>query len=309
MSAPNLSISEVRGMLPDTVTDIRFVGNGGQKAVFSGNISGERYALKFLDVTRRIPPQLQGLELENDNAEDDYQADVLARAKREITIMGRCESDNLVKLGPVGMTIFDYHGTKLLYFTEEFIQGQDIKTIILNREMAISEIIDTGIDIARAVNALWDIATIHRDIKPQNVMKRDGGGFLLLDAGLAFDLNDASLTVGSGSVGTPVYKSPEQLQRIRKDLDFRSDLFLIGILMYEALTRKHPFFKPNMTSIDEVNHAILHGTVEDIVRHNPRCPEELQAIVMRLLGKQAHMRYRSIELFINALLKVKEEYS
>ncbi len=93
------------------------------------------------------------------------------------------------------------------YFTEEYINGGDLFTILRRvRSISISESIQLGIDMTTAIQNLWSINMIHRDIKPKNIMQRNNGSYVLLDTGLAFDLTDESLTAAFVTVGTPIYK-------------------------------------------------------------------------------------------------------
>ncbi|MGG4416433.1 hypothetical protein, partial [Brevibacillus agri] len=115
MRAPDLTADEVKDICPEC-DNIEFLGKGGQKAVFSCLIDGGRYAIKFLDLTNvqsdQGPQDLLGLDSQlTVSPMEDIREDVLARAKREIDIMDRCETPTLVKLGPIGMTFVDYNKT------------------------------------------------------------------------------------------------------------------------------------------------------------------------------------------------------
>ncbi|MFS0728345.1 serine/threonine-protein kinase [Paenibacillus sp. 1P07SE] len=311
MQAPDLTVEQVQEICLD-FTQIEYVGRGGQKIVFSGMSEGTRYAIKFLDLTNIPSPQqptggLQGVDVQiTASPFEDIREDVLARAKREIDIMDRCDSPNLVKLGPVGMTLVEYDQKKLLYFTEELIEGEDLHTII-RRETNISivEGVRLGLDITAAIKHLWDINMVHRDVKPRNVMRRHGGDYVLLDTGLAFDLTEESLTAAFMTVGTPIYMSPEQLRNVRRGIDFRSDLFLLGIVMYEALTGRHPFFNRGINSMQLVAN-IISNQVEAPRAVRPDIPPALNNIIMRLLAKEPHMRFKSCDSLMRQLHQVKE---
>ncbi|MBD2860683.1 serine/threonine protein kinase [Paenibacillus oceani] len=311
MRAPDLTVEQVQKICPN-FTQIEYVGRGGQKTVFSGVFAGTKYAIKFLDLTSIQNQQAPNSAITQDphitvSPVEDIREDVLARAKREIDIMDRCETSTLVKLGPIGMTLVDYDNKKLLYFTEELISGDDLHNIIRrDKFISLNEGIQIGIDIATAIKHLWNINMVHRDVKPRNIMRRDTGGYVLLDTGLAFDLSDESLTAAFITVGTPIYMSPEQLKNVRRGIDFRSDLFLLGIVLYEALTGQHPFFNRGINSMQLVAN-IVTNPIESPNKVRKDLPNSLNTIIMRLLAKEPHLRFKSCDSLMEKLLQAREE--
>ncbi len=116
MASPNLTPVDVAAVIP-TARDVVFIGDGGQKRVFRAIVAGSRLAIKFM---RPTVQQWATTEAPIDPAIVD---DVTARATREVETMKRCASPHLVKQGPIGLTTVDIRGDRLLYFTEEFIDG------------------------------------------------------------------------------------------------------------------------------------------------------------------------------------------
>ena len=106
-----------------------------------------------------------------------------------------------------------------------------------------------SIQMTDDIQALWELGKIHRYIKPGNIMRRTSGDFVLLDAGRAFDVIGESLS-GGFLVGTRIYFSPEQFDysNRRTGLDFRSDIFALGVTMYEMATGRHPFWSRGQSS-------------------------------------------------------------
>ncbi|WP_298203115.1 serine/threonine-protein kinase [Desulfosporosinus sp.] len=313
MQAPDLTEEQVSRIVPD-ITDVKFVGKGGQKSVFSCIISGDIYALKFLDLTPSSGGMAKSYANESfatnelsyqENTFDNIQHDVFARAKREIVIMQRCDTSTLVKLGPVGMNLVEFEGKNLLYFTEEWIEGPSLYDILNNKPLTTKESIQLASDLTNAIQNLWNIQMIHRDIKPKNIMRREDGSYVLLDTGFAFDLSDESLTAAFNIVGTRIYMSPEQVKNARRALDFRSDLFQLGIVLYEALSGLHPFYKRGMQSM-EIFSNIVMSTVIPLIKVRPEIPLELNTVIMRLLAKQPHLRFKSCESIIEKLKQIEE---
>ena len=200
---PNLSVAQIEKSLP-RLSNVEFVGKGGQKVVFRGHVDGKDCALKFA-----FAPD----ELAAESSEDEPDFETMTRAKREVETLRDCTSEHMIKLGPIGLEFVEIDGQKLFYFTEEFVDGRDLeKTIQDDGSLTVSDVIFLGLHVTDAIKALWDLGKIHRDIKPGNVMRRaQDGAFLLLDAGLAFDLAGDSLS-GGLVVGTRRYFSPEQFE-------------------------------------------------------------------------------------------------
>jgi serine/threonine protein kinase len=294
VAPPILTIDQVRRLIPQ-VSDVQFLDRGGQKIVFTGIINNEKYALKFMSPN----PLDTGLNSEQiDN--------VTARAQREVETMQQCSTPYLVRMGPIGLTSDEIDGNPIIYFTEEFIEGRNLIQYL--REMgplSVAELQRLALHISEAINTIWQFSKIHRDIKPGNIMRRDGtGDFVLLDMGLIFDLQDASLSVFP--VGTPFYFSPEQtnFNNRRTVMNFRSDLFSLGIVLYEMAIGRHPFVTPSSHTTWDVIGNIVNMTQEQPISHRPDLPQRLNDIIMRLLAKRPALRYRSIALFQLALREV-----
>lgn len=288
---PNLSAEQVSELVPQAL-GISRIGSGGQKLVFQGTIDGQEYALKFA----KVPAT------EFNEAEDFSATDIALRAKREVETMRDCTSPYVVKLGPIELSFATVDDQKIVYFCEELIRGKDLRSLLRDSgTFSSAEVARLGRQMAKAIKALWELGKVHRDIKPANIMRRDeSGDFVLLDAGLAFDIDGESLSVGP--VGTPAYFSPEQFEfaNRRTVLDFRSDLFALGVTMYYVATGQHPFYSPGDTS------AALYSKITGHIPAPPSSivaglPEQLDEAILRLLGKSPHLRYRRCDQLIAAL--------
>jgi len=298
---PNITPSDVATIVPDA-SDISFLADGGQKRVFKCKIGGQPWVLKFMligDVPAVPDPEDELI------TSFDSGADVLARAQREVDTMVRCECPSLVKLGPISLQRITFAGKDLLYFSEEYVDGESVWDVLRNGgQLPIAEAVQMAVDVTEAVKALWAEARIHRDIKPRNTMRRRDGRFVLLDAGMAFDLSDESITGAGIVMGTRAYLSPEQMDVTHKrQLDFRSDLFSLGITLYEAVTGQHPFMSKGSSGM-EVLGRILQATPASPRSLRSNVPVALEQIIMRLLAKRPHLRYRTCDRLIAALRAV-----
>jgi eukaryotic-like serine/threonine-protein kinase len=288
---PSLTPAQVAVLVPQA-SDIENLGSGGQKLVFRGTIGGTVYALKF----SKLPTSPL------DDLDEFAASDIAIRAKREVETMRECTSPHMVKLGPVGLSFGSAAGQQLVFFSEEHIHGSDLKTHLRsNGKFPAQEVGKLGRHIGAAIKALWEFSKIHRDIKPANIMRRDSNGdYVLLDAGLAFDIDGESIS--AVPVGTPAYFSPEQFEftNRRTVMDFRSDMFSLGTTMYFLATATHPFWSPGdgalsiYSKITGFNPLPPSSIVEGF-------PETLDEVIMRLLGKSPHLRFRTCDQLITAL--------
>ena len=132
----------------------------------------------------------------------------------------------------------------------------------------------------------------------------DRSRFILLDPGIAFDLFGPSLTRIPIPVGTMAYLSPEQMDPYRKrTLDFRSDLFAIGVVLYEAAVAEHPFMSVGTTP-SQVLAGILTGTPRTVADRIQGFPPDLSDLISRLLGKAPHLRYRTCDRALAAIEEI-----
>jgi serine/threonine protein kinase len=285
----DLSASDVVTIVP-SVTDVELIGCGGQKRVFKARIERDPLALKFAE-----------LPVDEDEFSELSLQDLAARASREVETMRDCDSAHMVKLGPIGLQFAEWNDRRVLYFSEELIDGEDLAAIYrAGHRLDERAVRRLGLQMCDAIEALWRLGKVHRDIKPANIMRRsDSDDFVLLDAGLVFDVAGASLSIGP--VGTFIYFSPEQFDfaNRRTALDFRSDMFSLGVTMYQLLTGQHPFYAQG-----DQSHTIFRKISEE--PHQPagdfaEVSDGLEEILERLLGKSPHLRYRTCRALRDAL--------
>ncbi len=284
------------------------VQTGGQKAVYKATIEGEVIAVKVIPIEADdvIIDEVEADVLEQEAAEADADiSSVIERAKREVAILERADVPVLAKLGPLGLSTFQTGDVRWLYFTEEWIEGRTLRAMIDEGKLTPEQVVRLGVDLIQATCWLSSRELVHRDIKPTNVMWADDRSrFVLLDAGLALDRDGPSLTQFPGVVGTVAYFSPEQTDLSRKrDLDFRSDLFAIGIVLYEAAVGEHPFTRIGITPIQ----GILTESPKPVAEAVVDFPPTLSAFISRLLNKAPHLRFRTCDRAQKAIEEIATE--
>ncbi|TAK92373.1 MAG: serine/threonine protein kinase [Burkholderiaceae bacterium] len=180
------------------------------------------------------------------------------------------------------------------YIAMEYLEGRDLRQLIWDEtELSFVQIGDLLHRVARALDYAHNNGVIHRDIKPANIFLVRKNRPKILDFGLAKLPMDAALDLGlaphqSQVTGTPFYMSPEQVAG--KPLDHRSDIFSLGVILYELLTHHKPFAGPRP---QEVIDQILHYTPPLPRELRSNVPHELELIVARALAKDPDKRYQS----------------
>ena len=153
-----------------------FLGEGGQKRVFKCLYKGDTWALPLVLVSKDPDESLDP----NDPDFGFASEQVIARLQREVGVMAKCDSRHLVKMGPINVSPLEVDNLSILYFLEEFIDGEDVKRIIARGPMPVEEIKKLGIHVATAIDDLWSCdpnqRIIHRDLKPANIMRRTANG-------------------------------------------------------------------------------------------------------------------------------------
>jgi serine/threonine-protein kinase len=258
-------------------TDMVAVRSGGQAHVVRARrISDDRdVALKIVDV--------------NANGRD--------RLERELEALRGVTSDHLPALEAPDLVDVTLNGRPHAILIEEFIDGDNVEALV-GASWEEADALLLAHDVVAALQAVAPRGLIHRDVKPLNIIRRASGNpgrFVLLDLGIARHQTLSSLTTPGLHPGSPRYWSPDQL-RARDDraLDPRSDLFNVGLILFQALTGAHPYADagtPNQTYALRV----LRNQRRTLSAYRSDLAAGTRAVVARLLQPFAHQRYRDLE--------------
>ncbi|MCG8346917.1 MAG: Stk1 family PASTA domain-containing Ser/Thr kinase [Chloroflexales bacterium] len=251
------------------------IGEGGMARVYVG---------RDLRLSRRVAVKvLQGQYVSD--------RDFLDRFRHEAQAAAILTHPNVVDVYDVGQD-GDIH-----YIVMEYIDGTDLKAVI-NREapLAIDKAISIAEAVARGLEAAHRVGLVHRDIKPQNIIVAPDGYVRITDFGIAKSHLSTALTETGVTFGTVDYISPEQAQG--KPATSRSDVYALGVTLYEMLTGRLPFIADNAVTV-----AMQHvsNPPPSLRQFNPQIPPQLEAVVLRALSKDPAQRPASAQEFARLL--------
>jgi len=185
-----------------------------------------------------------------------------------------------------------------VFIAMEYVEGRTLREIIDARELTLDKAVQFALQICDGLHAAHSKGYVHRDIKPLNIILDTDKRVRILDFGLAKAIGDVQLTQAGSLMGTAQYMSPEQGQGI--DTDHRSDIFSMGIVLYEMLTGTLPFKKPN---IPAYIYAIVNEEPPPMSQYVPSIPSQFQAIVSRAMAKSVLSRYQTVAEMASDLKK------
>ncbi len=252
----------------------RVLGRGGMGAVYMGR-----------QVSLDRPAAIKVLKKElTQNAE------FVKRFQREAALLARLVDSNVVQVFGAGQGDGEY------FYAMEFVEGQDFSSRLRSGgKFTADEVLQVALQVGRALQAAWKHRIVHRDIKPSNIILTKDGPIKVMDFGLAKN-TDSDLTQSEVIMGTAKYMSPEQATG--GDVDVRSDLYSLGAVLYELATGKPPFIGESPTA---VIYQHVHHQPRAPREINPAVPEDLQAMVLRLLAKDPKDRFASPEALVSAV--------
>jgi serine/threonine protein kinase/tetratricopeptide (TPR) repeat protein len=243
------------------------LGQGGMGAV---------YKARDRELDRLIALKVIRPELATDPA-------ILLRFKQELILSRNITHKNVVRIYDLG------EADGIRFISMEYVDGEDLRTLLRRQgKFPPKEAIAVVEQVCRALDSAHSEGVIHRDLKPQNIMRDKHGRIVVMDFGLARSLGDTGMTQTGAIVGTLEYMSPEQA--LGSTLDQRSDIFSVGLIFYELLTGKAPY------EADTAIASLMKRTREDARSASDvdaSIPRSLSAIVGRCLEREPANRYHS----------------
>jgi non-specific serine/threonine protein kinase len=266
------------------------LGEGGMGAV---------YLAEDTELERRVALKVLPEEFAADG-------DRISRFRREAKAVARLNHPNIVTV----FSVEQHNGTH--FITMELVEGTPLDEGILEGGLSADAILDIALPLAAAIATAHDSGVIHRDLKPANVMIAADGAVKVLDFGLARvdpqgegtgdDSSTAMLTARGAILGTAAYMSPEQAEG--KVAGERSDLFSLGVVLYEMATGRRPFVGDSLLGTVA---SILRDDPTPIAEHRSDLPTHLDEIVSRCLEKKPEKRYQNARELVDELNRLQRE--
>lgn len=214
------------------------------------------------------------------------------RFTTEAAVLARLNHPNIV-------TLYDYvEGENALYLVMEYVEGHSLSELLRQGPLPIELVKKYFSQVLEAFSYAHEQGVVHRDIKPANIMVTAEGRVKILDFGVArLFQTDHSLTRTGMRVGTLMYMSPEQI-RGERNIDHRSDIYSLGVVLYEALVGRPPY-PPDISEFD-LSLKIVQEPIFDLSRPPAEIPTRLLEVILRATEKQPEYRYASCREFLRA---------
>ncbi len=248
---------------------------------------GEVYLAQDTELDRKVALKFLPLHLCQDE-------DCRARFKREAQAAAKLSHPNIIHVYEVS----DYQGRP--FFAMEHVEGRSLKEFSSGKDPSIEQILELVVQICEGIHAAHEKGVTHRDIKPSNILIDLHGRVKIVDFGLASVVGKDQLTKTGSTLGTIGYMSPEQV--CGQEIDYRSDLFSLGVVLYELITKHNPFKRDSEAATLK---AVSDDLPEPLARFKSGLPDGLQAITDKALEKDVKTRYQHADGMLSDLMRVK----
>ncbi|OGD20711.1 MAG: hypothetical protein A2W03_03055 [Candidatus Aminicenantes bacterium RBG_16_63_16] len=222
--------------------------------------------------------------------------ETIERFSNELKLARKVRHENVCGMFDLG----EWEGSH--FITMEYVSGEDLKSFIRrSRHLTVETAVGIATQICLGLAAAHKLGVIHRDLKPGNIMVDREGNARIMDFGIARSLKAKGITGAGMMIGTPEYMSPEQAEG--KEVDQRSDIYSLGVILFEMLTGRVPFEGETPLGV-----ALKHKTepAPDPKKLNPQIPDALSQLVRRCMEKDRARRYQSAESMRTELEKIEK---
>jgi len=205
------------------------------------------------------------------------------RFRNELKVAREISHKNICRMHDLGREAGTY------FITMEYVSGEDLRSFIRRaRRLDIGTAISIAKQVCEGLSEAHRLGVVHRDLKPSNIMIDNEGNAKIMDFGIARTLKGKSITGAGVMIGTPEYMSPEQVEG--KEADQRSDLYALGVILYEMVTGRVPFEGDTPLSIAVKHKSEIPKNPREL---NAQLPEDLSRLILRCLEKDKEKRFQS----------------
>ncbi|TRZ92996.1 serine/threonine protein kinase [bacterium] len=246
---------------------IEELGHGGM---------GKVYKVQDTDIKEKVALKLLRPEITLDK-------ETVERFSNELKLARSISHRNVCRMFDLGRA----EGTT--FITMEFVPGEDLKSFIhRSKQLSIGTVISIAKQVCEGLEEAHRLGVVHRDLKPGNIMIDKDGDAKIMDFGIARSLSGRGITGAGVLIGTPEYMSPEQVEG--KDIDQRSDIYSLGVILYEMVTGQRPFDGDTPLS---VAHKHKYEAPEDPKKLNAQLHDDLARVILKCLAKDRNKRFQS----------------
>lgn len=265
----------MEGLIIDGYEIIEYVGKGQFGTVYICKKDTNKYAMKIFN--------LEYVAMEyNVHGENN-------RIKNEIEALKRIKHKNTINYIDNGS--FENNNQKYIYVVMEQAKGIELKKYLNENDISLDDAKDIINQILDALDCMHKNNIIHRDLKPQNIFIDESKNVKVLDYGLSKIIDFTSITSTGEQIGSPIYMSPEQVVD-SKHIDYRSDYYSLGIILFELLSHRFPY---NFSNINELFYKILNEKPISILQYMPEIPNYIDNLIINLLEKDVYKRPDTIK--------------
>jgi len=250
---------------------------------------GKVYKVFDIDIGEKVALKLLKPEIASDS-------ETIERFSNELKYARKIRHKNVCRMYDLGKA----EGTH--FITMEYVQGEDLKSMIrMSGSLSLGMLLNVGKQICDGLSEAHSLGVVHRDLKPTNIMIDKGGNAKIMDFGIARSIREKGITGPSVLIGTPEYMSPEQAEA--KEVDHRSDIYSLGIILYEMATGRVPFQGDTALSIAMKHKGEIAKNPKDF---NPNIPDDLSGVILKCLEKDKVKRYQTAAEVRSELEKIEK---